>query len=93
MLQCLEHLPKPMPQLEVLYLTAFPLIQQEHSIYFFHRPRLSSRVFPQDYLDMVGLSAMFPRVEVFLIQGSPVDMLDQPLMDGEESSGGRLNNS
>uniref|UniRef100_A0A3B3VUX3 Si:ch211-218d20.15 n=1 Tax=Poecilia latipinna TaxID=48699 RepID=A0A3B3VUX3_9TELE len=50
MLQCLEHLPKPMPQLE-------------------------------DYLDMVGLSAMFPRVEVFLIQGSPVDMLDRPLMD------------
>ncbi|XP_068602882.1 uncharacterized protein si:ch211-218d20.15 [Brachionichthys hirsutus] len=50
MLQCLEHLPKPMPQLE-------------------------------DYLDMVGLSAMFPRVEVFLIQGSPVDMLERPLMD------------
>ncbi|XP_070694511.1 uncharacterized protein [Pempheris klunzingeri] len=35
----------------------------------------------QDYLDMVGLSAMFPRVEVFLIQGSPVDMLERPLMD------------
>uniref|UniRef100_A0A3Q2WP28 Si:ch211-218d20.15 n=1 Tax=Haplochromis burtoni TaxID=8153 RepID=A0A3Q2WP28_HAPBU len=50
MLQCLEHLPKPMPQLE-------------------------------DYLDMVGLSAMFPRVEVFLIQGSPVDMLEGPPMD------------
>ncbi|KAM8857043.1 uncharacterized protein ACB058_008836 [Synchiropus picturatus] len=50
MLQCLEHLPKPMPQLE-------------------------------DYLDMVGLSAMFPRVEVFLIQGSPVDMLETPAMD------------
>uniref|UniRef100_A0A3B4FZ34 Uncharacterized LOC102197480 n=2 Tax=Haplochromini TaxID=319058 RepID=A0A3B4FZ34_9CICH len=50
MLQCLEHLPKPMPQLE-------------------------------DYLDMVGLSAMFPRVEVFLIQGSPVDMLERPPMD------------
>uniref|UniRef100_A0A1A7Y1K4 Uncharacterized protein n=1 Tax=Iconisemion striatum TaxID=60296 RepID=A0A1A7Y1K4_9TELE len=50
MLQCLEHLPKPMPQLE-------------------------------DYLDMMGLSAMFPRVEVFLIQGSPVDMLERPLMD------------
>ncbi|KAG7220954.1 hypothetical protein INR49_010203 [Caranx melampygus] len=50
MLQCLEHLPKPMPQLE-------------------------------DYLDMVGLSAMFPRVEVFLIQGSPVEMLERPLMD------------
>uniref|UniRef100_A0A3Q3EX22 Si:ch211-218d20.15 n=1 Tax=Kryptolebias marmoratus TaxID=37003 RepID=A0A3Q3EX22_KRYMA len=50
MLQCLEHLPKPMPQLE-------------------------------DYLDAVGLSAMFPRVEVFLIQGSPVDMLETPQMD------------
>lgn len=50
MLQCLEHLPKPMPQLE-------------------------------DYLDEVGLSAMFPRVEVFLIQGCPVDMLERPLMD------------
>ncbi|XP_011605367.1 uncharacterized protein [Takifugu rubripes] len=50
MLQCLEHLPKPMPELE-------------------------------DYLDIVGLSAMFPRVEVFLIQGSPVDMLERPPMD------------
>ncbi|XP_060909142.1 uncharacterized protein si:ch211-218d20.15 isoform X2 [Labrus mixtus] len=50
MLQCLEHLPKPMPQLE-------------------------------DYLDMMGLSVMFPRVEVFLIQGSPVDMLERPPMD------------
>lgn len=40
-------------------------------------------VFPQDYLDMVGLSAMFPRVEVFLIQGSPVDMLERPPMDGK----------
>lgn len=42
-------------------------------------------VFPQDYLDMVGLSAMFPRVEVFLIQGSPVDMLERPPMDGERN--------
>ncbi|XP_037831843.1 uncharacterized protein si:ch211-218d20.15 isoform X2 [Kryptolebias marmoratus] len=54
MLQCLEHLPKPMPQLE-------------------------------DYLDAVGLSAMFPRVEVFLIQGSPVDMLETPQMDAAAS--------
>ncbi|XP_061679766.1 uncharacterized protein si:ch211-218d20.15 isoform X3 [Syngnathoides biaculeatus] len=51
MLQCLEHLPKPKPQLE-------------------------------DYLDAVGLSAMFPRVEVFVIQGSPADMLERPPMDG-----------
>lgn len=42
----------------------------------------NSCVFPQDYLDIVGLSAMFPRVEVFLIQGSPVDMLERPPMDG-----------
>ncbi|CAM9177672.1 unnamed protein product [Lampetra planeri] len=60
MLQCLEHLPKPMPQLE-------------------------------DYLDMVGLSAMFPRVEVFLIQGSPVDMLERPLMDDYFSHIAKLN--
>ncbi|XP_061915725.1 uncharacterized protein si:ch211-218d20.15 isoform X1 [Entelurus aequoreus] len=60
MLQCLEHLPKPMPQLE-------------------------------DYLDMVGLSAMFPRVEVFLIQGSPVDMLERPPMDDYWSHIGKLN--
>ncbi|XP_071384007.1 uncharacterized protein [Centroberyx affinis] len=60
MLQCLEHLPKPMPQLE-------------------------------DYLDMVGLSAMFPRVEVFLIQGSAVDMLERPLMDEYFSHIAKLN--
>jgi hypothetical protein len=39
--------------------------------------------FFQDYLDMVGLSTMYPRVEVFLIQGSPVDMLEKPPMDGK----------
>ncbi|KAJ3591902.1 hypothetical protein NHX12_007032 [Muraenolepis orangiensis] len=50
MLQCLEHLPKPMPQLE-------------------------------DYLDMVGLSTMFPRVEVYLIQGSAVGLLEKPPME------------
>ncbi|XP_077946938.1 uncharacterized protein LOC120834240 isoform X2 [Gasterosteus aculeatus] len=60
MLQCLEHLPKPMPQLE-------------------------------DYLDMVGLSVMFPRVEVFLIQGSPVDMLERPPMDDYYSHVTKLN--
>lgn len=43
-------------------------------------------MFPQDYLDMVGLSAMFPRVEVFLIQGSPVDMLERPPMDGKDGT-------
>lgn len=35
---------------------------------------------------MVGLSVMFPRVEVFLIQGSPVDMLERPQMDGERGN-------
>ncbi|KAK7882343.1 hypothetical protein WMY93_028517 [Mugilogobius chulae] len=60
MLQCLEHLPKPMPQLE-------------------------------DYLDLIGLSAMFPRVEVFLIQGSPVEMLERPLMDDYFSHIAKLN--
>ena len=43
---------------------------------------------------MVGLSAMFPRVEVFLIQGSPVDMLERPPMDGKRiycpQSGGSI---
>ncbi|KAM6985352.1 uncharacterized protein FYW47_004465 [Aplochiton taeniatus] len=60
MLQCLEYLPKPIPQLE-------------------------------DYLDIMGLSAMFPRVEVFLIQGSPVDMLERPPMDDYFCHIARLN--
>ncbi|CAB1346497.1 unnamed protein product [Coregonus sp. 'balchen'] len=45
----------------------------------------------KDYLDMVGLSTMYPRVEVFLIQGSPVDMLEKPPMDEYFSHIGRLN--
>ncbi|CAL8370556.1 unnamed protein product [Arctogadus glacialis] len=60
MLQCLEHLPKPMPQLE-------------------------------DYLDMVGLSGMFPRVEVYLIQGSAVGMLEKPPMEEYFSHLAKLN--
>ncbi|XP_067117757.1 uncharacterized protein si:ch211-218d20.15 isoform X1 [Osmerus mordax] len=60
MLHFLEHLPKPLPQLE-------------------------------DYLDIVGLSAIFPRVEVFLLQGSPVDMLEKPLMDEYYCHISRLN--
>ncbi|KAJ8004669.1 hypothetical protein DPEC_G00138720 [Dallia pectoralis] len=60
MLQCLEHLPKPMPQLE-------------------------------DYLDTLGLSTLYPRVEVFLIQGSPVDMLEKPQMDDYFCHIGRFN--
>ena len=43
----------------------------------------SGSMFPQDYLDMVGLSGMFPRVEVYLIQGSAVGMLEKPPMEGQ----------
>ncbi|KAG5833324.1 uncharacterized protein si:ch211-218d20.15 [Anguilla anguilla] len=57
---CLDHLPKPLPQLE-------------------------------DYLDAVGLSTMFPRVEVYLIHGSPVDMLENPTMDDYFPHIGKLN--
>ncbi|KAG7261761.1 hypothetical protein CRUP_009513, partial [Coryphaenoides rupestris] len=60
MLQCLEHLPKPMPQLE-------------------------------DYLDMLGLSTLFPRVEVYLIQGSAVGMLERPPMEEYFSHLAKLN--
>ncbi|XP_039602033.1 uncharacterized protein si:ch211-218d20.15 [Polypterus senegalus] len=35
----------------------------------------------EDYLDSVGLSTMFPRVEIFIIHGRPVDMLERPPMD------------
>ncbi|KAI1899620.1 hypothetical protein AGOR_G00063660 [Albula goreensis] len=57
---CMEHLPKPVPQLE-------------------------------DYLDAVGLSALFPRVEVFIIHGSPVDMLERPAMEDYFPHIGKLN--
>ncbi|XP_061081617.1 uncharacterized protein si:ch211-218d20.15 isoform X1 [Conger conger] len=68
---CLDHLPKPLPQLE---------------------GNMSGVAFSaQDYLDAVGLSAMFPRVEVFLIQGSPVDMLETPAMDDYFPHIGKLN--
>ncbi|KAJ8366237.1 hypothetical protein AAFF_G00365150 [Aldrovandia affinis] len=45
----------------------------------------------EDYLDAVGLSAMFPRVEVFLIHGSPVDVLGRPAMDDYFPHIGKLN--
>uniref|UniRef100_A0A3B1K4E0 Si:ch211-218d20.15 n=1 Tax=Astyanax mexicanus TaxID=7994 RepID=A0A3B1K4E0_ASTMX len=35
----------------------------------------------EDYLDIAGLSVMFPRVEVYIIHGSPVDMLELPPLD------------
>lgn len=60
MQECLEHLPKPTPELE-------------------------------DYLDVVGLSTMFPRVEIYVIHGSPVDMLEKPPLDGYFTQLGRLN--
>lgn len=34
-------------------------------------------------MDAVGLSILFPRVEVYIIHGSPVDMLERPPLDGE----------
>ncbi|XP_058248878.1 uncharacterized protein si:ch211-218d20.15 isoform X2 [Hemibagrus wyckioides] len=45
----------------------------------------------EDYLDIAGLSLMFPRVEVYIIHGSPVDMLERPALDGYFPHLGRLN--
>ncbi|XP_072433045.1 uncharacterized protein [Chiloscyllium punctatum] len=45
----------------------------------------------EDYLDSQGLSTLFPRVEIFVIHGRPVDMLEQPPMDGYFSHIGKLN--
>ncbi|MGH0175821.1 UNVERIFIED_CONTAM: hypothetical protein FKN15_071458 [Acipenser sinensis] len=45
----------------------------------------------EDYLDVVGLSAMFPRVEIFIIHGRPVDMLERPSMDDYFPHIGKLN--
>uniref|UniRef100_W5M320 Si:ch211-218d20.15 n=1 Tax=Lepisosteus oculatus TaxID=7918 RepID=W5M320_LEPOC len=45
----------------------------------------------QDYLDAVGLSTMFPRVEIFIIHGSPVDMLENPPMDDYFPHLGKMN--
>ncbi|XP_060733285.1 uncharacterized protein si:ch211-218d20.15 isoform X2 [Tachysurus vachellii] len=36
----------------------------------------------ENYMDIAGLSLMFPRVEVYIIHGSPVDMLERPALDG-----------
>uniref|UniRef100_UPI00358F8351 uncharacterized protein n=1 Tax=Myxine glutinosa TaxID=7769 RepID=UPI00358F8351 len=36
----------------------------------------------EDYLDSQGLSLFFPRVEVFLIHGHPIEMLEKPAIDG-----------
>ncbi|XP_051566476.1 uncharacterized protein si:ch211-218d20.15 [Myxocyprinus asiaticus] len=58
--QFLEHLSKPVPQLE-------------------------------DYLDVVGLSFLFPRVEVYIIHGSPFDMLERPPSDAYFPHIGKLN--
>ncbi|KAL7881569.1 hypothetical protein AOLI_G00084170 [Acnodon oligacanthus] len=45
----------------------------------------------EDYLDIAGLSVMFPRVEVYIIHGSPVYMLERPPLDGYFPHLGRLN--
>lgn len=46
---------------------------------------MCSHLFPflQEYLDVIGLSAVFPRVEVYMIHGSPIDMLEKSPSDGE----------
>ncbi|XP_016144217.1 uncharacterized protein [Sinocyclocheilus grahami] len=45
----------------------------------------------EEYLDVVGLSTLFPRVEVYMIHGSPVDMLERPPSDAYFPHIGRLN--
>lgn len=35
----------------------------------------------EDYLDSQGLSTLFPRVEIYVIHGRPVDMLERPTTD------------
>ncbi|XP_038674868.1 uncharacterized protein si:ch211-218d20.15 [Scyliorhinus canicula] len=45
----------------------------------------------EDYLDSQGLSTLFPRVEIFVIHGRPVDMLERPPMDDYFSHIGKLN--
>nr|XP_032827221.1 uncharacterized protein LOC116952203 isoform X2 [Petromyzon marinus] len=45
----------------------------------------------EDYLDSRGLSLFFPRVEVYIIHGRPVDMLEQPPLDDYFENVCRLN--
>lgn len=45
----------------------------------------------EDYLDDLGLSTLFPRVEVYIIHGSPVDMLERPPSDAYFPHIGKLN--
>lgn len=45
----------------------------------------------EDYLDMEGLSMLFPRVEIFLIHQRPVEMLEKPPMDDYFVHIGKLN--
>ncbi|XP_016322914.1 uncharacterized protein LOC107673701 [Sinocyclocheilus anshuiensis] len=45
----------------------------------------------EECLDVVGLSTLFPRVEVYMIHGSPVDMLERPPSDAYFPHIGRLN--
>ncbi|KAA0715614.1 hypothetical protein E1301_Tti008453 [Triplophysa tibetana] len=52
---------------------------------------LSEPVLLEDYLDDVGLSTLFPRVEVYIIHGSSVDMLERPPSDEYFPHIGKLN--
>ncbi|XP_016429433.1 uncharacterized protein LOC107756736 isoform X3 [Sinocyclocheilus rhinocerous] len=45
----------------------------------------------EEYLEVVGLSTLFPRVEVYMIHGSPIDMLERPPSDAYFPHIGRLN--
>ncbi|XP_072120334.1 uncharacterized protein [Mobula birostris] len=45
----------------------------------------------EDYLDSQGLSTLFPRVEIYVIHGRPVDMLERPTTDDYFSHIGKLN--
>ncbi|KAM8975070.1 uncharacterized protein RCH25_037260 [Pelodytes ibericus] len=45
----------------------------------------------EDYLDMSGLSGLFPRVEIYIIHKRPVDMLERPPMDEYYIHIGKLN--
>ncbi|XP_067301175.1 uncharacterized protein si:ch211-218d20.15 isoform X2 [Pseudorasbora parva] len=45
----------------------------------------------QEYLDVINVFDVFPRVEVYMIHGSPIDMLEKSLSDAYFPYIGRLN--
>ncbi|XP_056611169.1 uncharacterized protein si:ch211-218d20.15 isoform X2 [Triplophysa dalaica] len=73
----------------------FPCFQKEGAelIYQMNQclEHLSEPVLLEDYLDAVGLSTLFPRVEVYIIHGSSVDMLERPPSDEYFPHIGKLN--